>query len=86
MSFVGLMLLSMWGYACYRHRLIEKDLPAAVINHYFARGFSSQLVFGITIILALLHLSWGQHFLVVLIPLQFLLQYAYKRALAGAGQ
>jgi uncharacterized membrane protein len=82
MSFVGLLLLSMWGYACYRHRLIEKDLPAAVIKHYFARGISSQLIFGITIILALIRLSWGQHFLLVLIPLQFLLQFFYKKALA----
>lgn len=81
MSFVGFMLMSMWGYASYHHRLIDKELPRTAIRYYFMRGLCSQLVFLITIVLALIHLSWGQHFLLLLIPLQFLLQMAYKKSI-----
>jgi uncharacterized membrane protein len=86
MSFVGLMLMTMWWYASYRRRLIEKDLPVALINHFFKRGLSSQVVFAVTIILTLIHLSWGQHFLLILIPLQFALQFLYKKDLAATSQ
>lgn len=79
LSYVGCMLLSMWAYASYRHRLIEKDLPKSAIHYYFWRGISAQMIFLITIILALIHLSWGQHFLFVLIPVQILLQRIYKK-------
>jgi len=83
MSFVGLMLLALWGYASYRRRLIEKDPPVAVINHFFKRGLSSQLVFVVTIILTLIRLSWGRRFLIILIPLQFALQFLYKKDIAA---
>ena len=80
LSYVGCMLLSIWAYATYNHRLIEKDLPKAAIRYYFWRGISSQIIFLVTIILAFVHLSWGQHFLFVLIPVQLLLQHFYKKS------
>jgi uncharacterized membrane protein len=79
LSFVGCMLLSIWGYASYKHRLIEKDLSRAAINYFFWRGISSQIIFLITALLALIHLSWGKHFLFVLIPVQLLMQRIYKK-------
>jgi uncharacterized membrane protein len=79
MSFVGLMLMSMWSYASYGHRLIEKDMPKAMIRYYYMRGLSSQLVFILTIVLALINLSWGRNFLLILIPIQALLQRRYKK-------
>jgi uncharacterized membrane protein len=81
MSYIGFTLLGMWSYASYRRRLVEKDLPVPVIRHYFKRGLFSQLVFAMTIVLALIRLDWGQHFLLVLIPLQFALQFWYKKEL-----
>ena len=82
MSYVGFMLLAMWGYASHRHRLIENNLPRTTIRYYFLRGIASQLVFLLTIILTLIHLDWGKHFLFILIPVQALLQGIYRKTVA----
>jgi uncharacterized membrane protein len=70
MILVGILSLAMWWYASYDHRLINKEVPALLIRYYFLRSLSSLVVFSITILLVIFHVSWAMYCLFLIFPMR----------------
>lgn len=52
---VGFIILLMWVYASYNHRLIDKDLNKDLIRYYTIKAFIAPTVFAVSVPLSFVH-------------------------------
>jgi uncharacterized membrane protein len=71
MVLVGVLSMLMLGYASYKYRLINNELPIAIVKYLFFRQFTTILVFFLSIPLALFELRWALYSLFLLFPIHW---------------
>lgn len=74
---VGLMILAIWLYASYHHRLISHDLNKALVRYYTIKTFIAPVIFAISIPLSFVHPVLAQSSWVLL----FVISATYKHKL-----
>jgi uncharacterized membrane protein len=83
MILVGLLSMLMLGYASYKYRLINKELPIAIVKYLFFRQFTTILVFLLAIPLSLYRLQLALYYLFILFPIHGLTRNYFKKQAAG---
>jgi uncharacterized membrane protein len=88
MIMVCILSMVMLGYASYNTRLINKDIPLALIKYLYFRQFTSVVVFLLSIPLAFYQLRWAQYYLFILFPIHrvtknYFMKYAQTDQLFG---
>ena len=83
MILVGILSMLMLGYASYKYRLINKELPIAIVKYLFFRQFTTILVLLLAVPLALYRLQWALYYLFILFPIHGLTRNYFKKQAAG---
>lgn len=79
MILVNAISMLMLGYASYNSRLVNKELPSAMVKYLFFRQFTTILVFLLSIPIALYQLRLAVYFLFILFPIHWATKKYYKR-------
>ncbi|HWZ03732.1 MAG TPA: TMEM175 family protein [Mucilaginibacter sp.] len=79
MILVNGVFMLMLGYASYKYRLMNKELPLATVKYLFFRQFTTIFVFLLAIPIALYQLRWAVYFLFVLFPIHWATKKYYKK-------
>jgi len=83
MILVGCLAMLMLGYASYNYRLINKELPIAIVKYLFFRQLTTILVFLLAIPLSLYRLQWAMYYLFILFPIHGATRNYFKKQAAG---
>jgi uncharacterized membrane protein len=76
---VGFLSTLMLGYACYKYRLVNKDIPVPMVKYLFFRQFITLFVFLTAIPLAFLDLRWARYYMFLVFPLNWLGKKYFKK-------
>jgi hypothetical protein len=74
----GLSML-MLGYASYKFRLVNKNMPISMVKYFLLRQVTSIIVFLLSIPLAFYKLGWEKYFLFVLFPFQWIMRGYFRK-------
>jgi len=74
----GLSML-MLGYASFKYRLLNKNMPMAMVKYLLLRQLTSIIVFLFSIPLAFYHLSWEKYFLFILFPVHWVARKYFRK-------
>lgn len=75
---IGLTTLTIWSYACSKHRLVSPRLGTEIVKKYRLRALITSMAFGLAIILSLLHVRAAPLAWLVLLAI-----WPIERALVG---
>lgn len=79
MMLVSLLSLSMWWYATWDLRLVDKNLSPWKVRHYFIRGIFVLAILITAILLSFYNVRWGFYCLGAPFPMQWALRLYFRK-------